>query len=377
MPITRKRRSLSAAGSDFLTAELKAIARSSPSLLQRRANRIAVTYRPRKQGRDAIPDRPIPIEDFRLLAVSYRWCDDPRRGPRWRAALGSYQANLDFPGSGRVVFRCEQAWDLTSPHPLLYPRPNYTAIRAAVLLQQAIQDADPRDLATGLHLPEFSFGFDPDRLPRFDPIDLPAAHAAERAIDGLRAWPAELFSRDGQTTLDRRPCRVFASLADLKGRLIRNPSFAVLQNHGILPARVGYKAWLSTVRVSTGRSRVFQDPRARGTELARIRKVIEDHVLADPARESRLLADVAEACHAMGIKFADGSVGIDALAELVDNPWSRPAVPYAARVQVLKLAGSPGPATMSFADGATDVDLFDLGPDRDRFRPVSSEGTRR
>ena len=372
MPISRKRLSLSAAGRDFLTAELKAIARSSPSSLQRRADRIAVTFRPRKQGRDAIPDRPIPIEDFRLLAASYRWCDDPRRGPRWRVALASYQANLDFPGSGRVVFRCEQAWDLTRPHPLLYPRPNYTAIRAAVLLHQAIQDADAPDLATGPHLPEFSFGFDPDRSPTFDPIDLPAAHAAERSIDGLRAWPAELFSRDGRTTLDRRPCRVFASLADLKGRSIRNPSFVVLQDQGILPARVGYKAWLSTVCVSTGRDRVFQDPRSRGTESARIRKAIEDHVLADPARESRLLADVAEACHAMGVKVAEGPEGIDALAELVDNPWSRPAVPYAARVQVLKRTESPGPTTMSFADGATDVDLFDLGPDRDRFRPASS-----
>jgi hypothetical protein len=377
MPIARKRLSLTAPARDFLVSELKAIAGSSRSSLQSRADRIAVTYRPRRQGRDAIPEQPIPIDQFQLLALSYRWSDAPRRGPRWRIALGSYRATLDLPVSGRVVFRCQRAWDLTKPSSLIKPRPHYTAIRTGVLLHRAIQDADAPDLATGLRLPKFFFGFDSRRPPRFDHVDLPAAVAAERVIDGLRTWPAESFFRDGRTTLERAPSGVFASLADLKGRQIENPAFAVLRDHGLLPARLGYQAWLSTISLDTDEGRVLEDPRAEGTEGARIRKAIEDYIVSEPARESRLLGDLAEASHAMGVKLAEGPEGIDELAGILDNPWSRLAVPYAAGVQVLKLAGSPDPATMTITDAVADVDLFDLGPLWDRFRPVLSEGPRR
>jgi hypothetical protein len=370
MSFARKRPPLSPDARDFLTSEFRAIARTSPSSLGRRADRTAVTYRTTRPGRDAIPDCLFPIEDFRLICLSYRLSDDARRRPRWRVALGFHRPTLDFPGTGRIVFRAERAYDATAPRDLIHPRANLTAIRAAVVLHQAIQDAEACDLDTGLSLPAFFFGFDPDRPPRFDAIELPAARAAERAIDGLRAWPAGLFFRDGRTTLAQGPTRVYASLAGLKGRRVRNPAFALLRDHGLLPAGVGYKAWLDTVSVATDHGRAFQDPRAEGTESARIRKAIEDHVLTDPARESLLLADLAEACHALGVKIAEGPEGIDALAEILDNPWTRPAVPYAAGVQVLKLAGRPGPATMAFADGAADVDLFDLGPDRDRFGPV-------
>jgi hypothetical protein len=379
MPIASRRPhlSLSARGREFLTSELEDIARSSPSSLRGRSDRVAVTFRPCKQGRDAIPDHPIDIDAFRLLAASSRWCLYPRRGPRWRVALGVYRATLDFPGSGRIVFRCEWAFDVTSPHSLIHPRPNYTAIRVAIVLHQAIRDADAGDLAVELRLPAFYFGFDPDRSPRFDTSVLPAARAAERAIDGLRAWPADLFSRDGKSTLFRAPQRVFASIADLKGRRIRNPAFATLRHHGLLPAGVGYNAWLTTVGRADGRGRVIQDPRAERTESARLRRGIEDYVVADPAREPIVLDDLREACHASGLKLAEGPQGIDELARILDNPWDRATVPYAARVQVLRLAGSPGSAPMSFSDGAADVDLFDLGPDRARFTPASPGPARR
>src|SRR5258708_4974135 len=128
MSIARKRPPLSPAARDFLTSEFRAIARSSPSSLRRRSDRLSVTFPPCKQGRDALPDRPVPIDEFRLLCASYRWCGDARRGPRLRAVLGVYKAGLDFPGTGRVVFRCERAFDATTPYPLISPRPNYTAI---------------------------------------------------------------------------------------------------------------------------------------------------------------------------------------------------------------------------------------------------------
>ena len=215
----------------------------------------------------------------------------------------------------------------------------------------------------------------PHRSPRFDPIELPAARSAGRAIDGLRAWPARLFFRDGRPSLTQEPRRVFASLAGLKGRRVRSPASAVLHDRGLLPAGAGYKARLDTVSPATGHGRVLRDPRAEGTESARFRKAIEEYVLADPARESLLPADLAEACHAVGVKVAEGPAGVDAPAEIPDDPWARPAVPYAAGV--LKLAGRPGQATMTFADAAAEGDLLDLGPDRDRFGPGDAGTSRR
>jgi hypothetical protein len=151
----------------------------------------------------------------------------------------------------------------------------------------------------------------------------------------------------------------------------------VLKNHGLLPARLGYKAWLSTISLNTDGGLVLEDPRAEGTESARIRKAIEDYIISDPSREARVLGDLAEACHAMGVRVAEGSEGIDELAAILDNPWSRVAIPFAAAVQVVKPALSPDAATMTFADGVADIDLFNIGPVRDRFRPVLSECPRR
>src|SRR3954467_131727 len=66
MSIASSRLSLSPAARDFLLAEFRAIARPSPSSSRRRSEKVAITYRTTRKGRDALPDRPIPIEEFRL-----------------------------------------------------------------------------------------------------------------------------------------------------------------------------------------------------------------------------------------------------------------------------------------------------------------------
>jgi hypothetical protein len=252
-----------------------------------------------------------------MLALSYPRDHRGLRGPRRRVELGIYRATLDFPGSGRVVFRRERSFDLTAPHALIRPRVNATAIRAAVVLHQAVEDAGPGDVAPRLALPRFEYGFDPGRTPEFAPAGA-AAPGDGREIDGLRAWPAGLFlGDDGRSSLTRPPDRVFAWLAPLKGRRVRNPSFAVLRRRGILPAGPGYRAWLATVRRPDG---TLQDPRLAGTEVARVRRALQDHVLAEPAREPAILAELASACAAMGVRVAGGPEGVDALAELLDNP---------------------------------------------------------
>src|SRR5205823_1631113 len=60
--------------------------------------------------------------------------------------------------------------------------------------------------------------------------------------------------RDGTPTpMAQPPIAVYAGLAPLRGRVIRNPAFSVLQKHGLIPARVGHRAWLETVgRVTDG-----------------------------------------------------------------------------------------------------------------------------
>jgi hypothetical protein len=364
MPTTRNRLTLSPAGLDFLLGELRAIAGGSGHAHRRRSRLLAVTFRPRKRGRDAIPDRPIPLDDFRMLALSYTRDYRGRRGTRRRVELGIYRATLDLPGSGRVVFRLERSFEVTAPRALIRPRVNVTAIRTAVVLHQAVEDADRDEVAPRLALPRFEYGFDPGRTPEFVPSRAGAAPGDGREIDGLRAWPAELFvGDDGRSSLTRPPARVFASLAALKGRRVRNPSFAVLRRRGILPAGPGYRAWLATVRRPDG---TLQDPHLAGTEAARVRLAIQDHLLADPAREPAILAELASACAAMGVRVPDGPEGVDALAELLDNAWHRPEVGYAAGIQVVGLAGPPGPSTMGFSDGAASVDLPGPGPGRGR-----------
>ena len=370
MSIAKKRLSLSPAARDFLTAEFEAIGRSTLSSIRDRAGRVAVTFRTRRQGRDAIPDAPIPIEDLLLYALSCRRRARTGRGPNWRVILSVHAPALESPGSGRVAFRLLRAIDITDPRPLLRNGPNHTAMRAAVVLDQAARDADDRDVADGLRLPDFSFGFDPGQPERVDPIRIPAAEAARRFIRGLRARPVDLLVRDRGSILDRGLGCLSASLAGLKGRRLRNPAFAVLRSHGILPAGITYTDWRSTVSKLTGQGRIFQDPHSEATEASRLRRAIQDYVLAEPGRESRILADLAEACHAMGVRIAEGPEGVDALAGLLDAPWDRPAVPYAATVQVLRLAGP----TLVLADEPDVVPaMSDRGLEDDRRRPAVSE----
>ena len=44
-------------------------------------------------------------------------------------------------------------------------------------------------------------------------------------------------------------------------------------------------------------------------------------------------------CDAFGIRIAEGDDGHDALAELLDNPWSRPEVRYAGAIPLARLDG--------------------------------------
>jgi hypothetical protein len=66
------RLTLSQASRDFLVAQLRATANVPRHAHRRRSRYLAVTYRPSRRGRDAIPDRPIPLDQFHMIALSYR-----------------------------------------------------------------------------------------------------------------------------------------------------------------------------------------------------------------------------------------------------------------------------------------------------------------
>ncbi len=367
MAHSRTPRSLNDAGRRFLTAELRALAHSS-ALARRRGggDRIALTFRPARQGRDGLPGGPIPLDDFRLLALSGRPGPSGDGWGRRRLVLAIYRPVLDPDGSGRVGYRCEQAFDVASPRSLYRPTLNATAARAAVVLHQALADADPGDFATTPAWPRFYRGFDPGREPEPDATVTPDAWAAaEVAVGGLRAWPAEMLA---DRPAGPGTSRVFASLAHLKGRRVRNPAFAVLRRHGLLTARLGDRAWLDTLGLPAPGGLVDGTSRA-----GRLRRSIEAYATADPANERALPRDARDGCAAIGVRIGTGPDGDDTLAGLLDSPWWRPEVHYAGGLRLIRLAGPAGPTTMTFADATCAVNFFDLGGDPSSHGPMRCE----
>src|SRR4051812_34128532 len=107
---TRPRRSLPHAGISFLLDELTTITRATWRDHRHRLGRLAITFRPCKQGRDGLADRPIPSDQFRLLALGYGHSEG-RRGPRPKIVLGIYRATIDRKGPTPIRFRLERAHD--------------------------------------------------------------------------------------------------------------------------------------------------------------------------------------------------------------------------------------------------------------------------
>jgi hypothetical protein len=160
------------------------------------------------------------------------------------------------------------------------------------------------------------------------------------------------------------------SLAHLRGRSVRNPAFDVLRRIGLLPPALGYNAWLDSLGQTGTAGRVVPDPRKDATTTGRFRAALTAYATADPAREEALREDLRVAFRALGVRAPDEVSEPDFFAELLDSPWDRPELPRASRVQVLRLDGPLGPAALSFGDGATALDLSDLGGYGRPYRPA-------
>ena len=335
MPRTSKRLSLPAPARAFLLDGLEDLARDAGRDRAGDENRIAVTFRPRRRGRDAIPDDLMPLDAFFLVALSRRWS---RKARRRRITLSTYEAIIDPLGPGRLAFRPVEVQELTHPGALIHPQPNFTAIRTALILHQALEDAEPGDCVPSPRLPQPYLLVEAARPLAVDLARAGQVEPSGISVDGHRAWPAGLLARRGSArNEDRCPTRAYASLAHLKGRVIRNPAFAVLRRHGLISRGTSYRTWLSTVRRADGRT--LQDPGDERTVAGRLRRRIEDDLATNPAREAAILAELAAACTAMGVRLPDDLERVDELASLLDNPWRPATAPYAAAVQVVRSAG--------------------------------------
>ena len=349
---------LTPAARQFLADELRAVANASA----RRGDpgRIALTFRPSRRGRDGLAGGPVPLDSFRLLVLTHRDHVDALGHRRHGAVLEVLRPVLRPAWPLALGYRRERIHDLAAPRPFLTPGFNATAARAAVLLHRAIDDSGPGPgPASPPAWPRLYVGFGDRDRPVFGPATTRADRdAAEAEAGGLRAWPAGMLSGSSDPV---PPHRVFASLAHLKGRRVRNPAFAVLRRRGLIGRGLGYRAWLGTVGAMTERGHVPQDARDEATAAGRLRLAIGAYLAADPRRERALLDEMRAGCDAFGIRVAEGD---DALAELLDNPWSRPEVHYAGGIQLAgrgALDDLDGPGVAGGGDAARDESM--AGPD--------------
>jgi hypothetical protein len=363
---------LSEAALAYLDAGLQAIKNAPNHAHARRVERLAVTYRPCKRGSDRLPEGRIEFDAFRLMSLSSRWCD--RSGVVSRiVVLGTYQPVVDLPGTARITFQPVGAMTVGKLGVRLVPdaRTNLTGCRTAVLLSEAIADADPVDLSSGILFPAFYFGFDRHRPPVFEgPRPVEDWLAEEVKIGNLRAWPAEFFARplgarydvhpvdgstdpfaeetglveegtirggwvmrDGRATpLAQVPRDVVADLSGLKGRAVRNPSWRVLQEHKVIRPGLSYRQFLERLSPYTGQGRDAPDPLDPLSEAGRFRIALMETVDRDGL--DALFEDTRDACQAAGVPVpSDEEYAYEFITCLLEEPWRRPEIEGVAGIQ--------------------------------------------
>jgi hypothetical protein len=372
----------------------------NPHTHARRAARLAITFRPAGRESDDVEDAALPLDDLRMFALAHRACADRSGAIVRRMPLAIYRPAVDLPGTGRISFEWMVAFDLSSPGDpdvrTIDPAENATAARAGILLAQAVEDADARDLAPGPLLPEFYYAFDRRRRPVFEArFTRQEWAAAEVRIGDMRAWPAGMFARDladryevnpvdgsprpDLVGLDEHPSwclrdgvwlpraqapdEIYTYLSPFRGREVRNPAYAVLRRRGVVPAGVSYKQWLDTVTTfkrgedgPAGRVPLEDDGEPNG--VSRHRDALMEYGSRWAGGDAELVADLVVAAGALGVPVADEAQAADMLLA----PWTKAVAPRAASIQVVRLAGMPGPETMDFEAGACSAYLYDLGP---------------
>lgn len=329
----------------------------------RRQSTIAVAFKPCHRGSDALVDRAIEFDAFRMFVLGHRFCDDDGVVRR-RTPLAIYRPVVDLPGTGRIGFALEAVLDVaarvrTRSVRNLVAADNATAARMAILMADAIDDATPDSVAAAPALPEFYWAFKPGRLPVFEATHSQVEWAsAEIRIGSMRAWPARMFVRGDRDDFDvnpvdgsprpggehpswverdgvklprcQEPDAIYTNLAPFAGRTVRNPAARVLKAARIDPAGLPALA------------------------------------ASSPESAADLMVALSDACTALGVP-RPGTV--EGYFEMLRNPAARVAVPAASSIQVVRLAGTPSPETLDFRGEAHAAGLHDLGGPYDAVAP--------
>jgi hypothetical protein len=412
---------LTEAALDSLDRGLLAIALASPRAFARRRGRLALMVVHRDLGHDRLPHGFVPLDDLRVVALSYNLAVDRRGGAQWRAPLAVYRPRVDLPGTGHAAFECAVVYDAAArgkghgPVNQIDPRRNPGLARAAVLLHQAVADARPDDPDEGPVLPRLYWAYRPDRPPGFEPGYAPAGWAAAEVKVGLfRAWPAELLvreprlvhatytvggdpeplaggdvqaaegalGRDGvrdrwlrrgadSIPLAWPPAVIYAATDGLLGRTIRNPAFDTLRRAGLIPAGRAHRDWSDSVARAIGAGLAKAGHGDDRHPAAAFRSAVEAYASSSPAAEAGLLAEVRAGCEALGVPVPDDEEGaVQFLAGLVMAPWATVAMPDAAAVRVIRLQGPPDSAAPRLEAGSMTLELGDLGPHAGPYRPA-------
>jgi hypothetical protein len=176
---------------------------------------------------------------------------------------------------------------------------------------------------------------------------------------------------DGMPTPScQRPAAAYVYLSPFLGRLCRNPAFAALRVHHLIPPGTGYKHWLDPFTYVSSGVRYIDAPRwclnAGGNRIpanasARFQAQLEAAFLEGKASADAVLSTMALMAEAIGMPFDRADELHNDLALLLQSPWQRVMAPQRTMVRVLKLPGRVSPESLITTVGGFDVDLYNLG----------------
>ena len=141
-------------------------------------------------------------------------------------------------------------------------------------------------------------------------------------------------------------------------RRLRNPAVAALRALHLFRGPWSYRSWLDTVTVAGDG---WRDPRPLDwpeSPTSRCRDAVAD--LATRRGDVAFFAAVAAAAEAFGVSIPPLPEEVAALAQLVMSPWSPVTISGLWPIDVVRLAGPPDTATLTFVGDECAADLYDM-----------------
>ena len=341
-----------------LDAALRTIRAGALCAFEGKGAVLALTYHRSARASIPIPDYPVRLDTLRMHILR-RSGRDGGRDIRRRPVLEIRRPVFD-PVTGRVLWTCSRSYDLLRDRPdgLIALGNDRPATRSTFLMIEALTDAAEDDVvpASQMRRPRLLLASRGEEPPVYD--ERLALDGWEPATGRIHdeLWGRSAASHDRQSPPRfqigaREAPGVYVDLRSLRGRVIRNPSLGVLENHGLIPE-----------------SR--QEPEGAGAESDRLRERLHYFAATDPAFVTGLLAELRYSCLALGIPIPTGLRGLGILLGLLESPWRSIEDSRAAVIQVVRLAGGSAFGQSVLSVGSIDFILDGMGDlARGRDRP--------